>query len=159
MFFRHCASVFPVIHKASFEAIYRQLWEPCDPEDVSPCVEDSVQLSILNLVFALGCQFSGSLEPDDKSAVADQFYQRSRKLLPLDAIDSISLPTIQSLLLTAIYLQSTQYSNRCWNTVGVAIRAAQSLGLHLDQRSSESNGPSTKEMRRRIWHVCVSLDR
>lgn len=151
--------VFPILHKPSFEALYNQLWEAGDSEDGSDTMEDPVMLSILNMVFANGCLFSDNVEREAKSELADQFYQRSRRILPLDAIDSISIPTVQSLLLTGIYLQSTQYSSRSWHTVGMAIRAAQSLGLHLDQRVPTSGGQLAREMRRRIWHICVTLDR
>jgi hypothetical protein len=102
--------------------------------------------------------FSDSVPPGEKSELADQFYQRSVKLVPLDAVDSISVATVQSLLLTTIYLQSTQYSSRCWNTAGFAIRAAQSLGLHLDQKIPESGSKLKREMLRRVWHVCNTLD-
>lgn len=151
--------VFPVIHKPTFMALYDHFWEPDGQEDGPATPDEPVQLSILNLVFALGCQFSENVEPDERVALADQFYQRSRKLVSLDALDSVSISTVQSLLLTTIYLQSTSYSSRCWNTAGLAIRAAQGLGLHLDQRWSESANQLAREMRRRIWHVCVTIDR
>lgn len=57
---------------------------------------------------------------------------------------------------------------RCWNTLGLAIRIAQSLGLHVEAEESGNNHyndnstqvTKTKaEIRRRAWHSLYVLDR
>ena len=63
------------------------------------------------------------------------------------------------LLLNGVYLQSTYYPNRCWNSVGLAIRVAQSLGLHNEHRTTQKRSQLQTEMGRRIWHNCMALDR
>jgi hypothetical protein len=138
------------------------LWAPDSERDLgilSTDAEDAVFLSTLNIVFAIGCQFSDMIAPARRVSLAEQFYQQSRKLVAVDALDSTSLAVVQMLLLTGVYLQSTKYASRCWNIVGLAIRNAQGLGLHLEQTRLTSRNQIKRETRRRIWHSCVILDR
>jgi hypothetical protein len=89
-----------------------------------------------------------------------KFYDRSRDTTSFDVLEADSLISVQILLLRSLYLQSTNNAQKCWNTVGLAIRAAQGLGLHLDESSTGwRQSPLEREMRKRIWHVCVLLDR
>lgn len=153
--------VFPIIHRPSLERQYRALWLPGLPSVAFEEKSDdsqSILASMLNLVFALGCQFSTLIPSSKRSSIADDFYQRSRRLFVFDVLDSSSLPAVQLLLLQGVYLQSSRYATRCWNVVGLAVRVAQSLGLHIH---SEREGETQldREMNRRVWHTCVMLDR
>jgi len=156
--------LFPVLHRPSFMKHYERLWSSdqyTSDEDPEPLygLEEVIFTSTLNLVFALGCTFSSLVEPAHKNSVADDFYQRSRNLLLFEILDSTSLALVQMLLLTGVYLQSTQCANRCWNFVGLAIRVAQSLGLHLNDNGKKPPPQLEREMRRRVWFTCVNLDR
>ena len=165
--FMHCYwefvhPVFPILHKTSFEAMYETFWLPHDDNEQSNDsteTEDVFFRCKLNLTFALGCQFSDVVPPSQKGLVAEDFYQRSRRLFIYDILDSTSISCVQMLLLTGVYLQSTRYADRCWNAIGLAIRAAQSLGLHLDTSSHGQTSQLDNEMQRRVWHCCVVLDR
>jgi hypothetical protein len=165
--FLHCFwefvhPVFPVVHKTSFIAKYEKLWLSEDARqqiDTTIDTEEVVFTSNLNLIFALGCQFSNLIPSTQKTSVANDFYQRSRHLFLFDILDSMSVSLVQMLLLTGIYLQSTPHASRCWNSIGLAIRVAQSLGLHLDSAGRRPESQLTCQMRRRIWHTCVVLDR
>ncbi|KAI8411405.1 hypothetical protein FOFC_07999 [Fusarium oxysporum] len=148
--------VFPILHRPTFARFYGLLWEPTSLKtDIT--VDDPVMLATLNLVLAIGCRFTECADLGSRALQADQFYQRARGLVPIDSLDVESLPIVQLLLLTAVHLQSTRYSSRCWNIVGLAMRVAQSLGLHLNQTSATRN-QLEREMRRRIWYTCVTLD-
>ncbi|KAK4493879.1 hypothetical protein PRZ48_015064 [Zasmidium cellare] len=153
--------LFPVLHKPTFLRKYDRLWIEGDEAQThyDTEAEEAIFTSTLNLVFALGCKFSGLIDASQKASVADDFYQRSRQSYPFDILDSTSISLVQMLILTGVYLQSTQYASRCWNSVGLAIRMAQSLGLHVDHSSRKSITQLELEMRRRIWHTCVHLDR
>lgn len=153
--------LFPVLHKPTFLRKYDRLWVEGDEGHAhyDTEAEEAIFTSTLNLVFALGCKFSGLIDASQKSSVADDFYQRSRQSYPFDILDSTSISLVQMLILTGVYLQSTQHASRCWNSVGLAIRMAQSLGLHVDHGSRRSITQLELEMRRRIWHTCVHLDR
>ncbi|EWZ36404.1 hypothetical protein FOZG_10412 [Fusarium oxysporum Fo47] len=151
--------VYPILHIPTFMRFYNRLWEPGDVEDGSEATENPIMLATLNMVLAIGCRFTHSPKTGNRAALADQFYQRARRLVPIDTLDEATLPVVQLLLLNALHLQSTMHSNRCWNMVGLATRVAQSLGLHTDARKSSSTSQLEREMRRRVWYVCVTLDR
>lgn len=146
--------IFPILHKPSFMSLYENFWTPrIDAREESFPANNAVLRAIVNIVFAHGCQQTAD------GSLADMFYQRSRGLFQTDSLDSPSIEDVQLLLLTGIYLQSTRYANRCWNVVGLAIRCAQTLGLHLEHSVQKQKSQIEQEMRRRIWHSCVIIDR
>jgi hypothetical protein len=153
--------LFPVLHRPTFQRKYEQLWTDSTEahSDYVSEAEEAAFTSTLNLVFAVGCKFSSLIDPAQKSSVSDNFYQRSRQAYPFDILDSTSISLVQMLVLMAVYLQSTEYASRCWNSAGLAIRMAQSLGLHVDQSGKKGNTQLEVQMRRRIWHTCTGLDR
>ncbi|KAF5249844.1 hypothetical protein FOXYS1_14986 [Fusarium oxysporum] len=107
--------VYPILHIPTFMRFYNRLWEPGDVEDGSEATENPIMLATLNMVLAIGCRFTHSPKTGNRAALADQFYQRARRLVPIDTLDEATLPVVQLLLLTALHLQSTMHSNRCWN--------------------------------------------
>ncbi|EME77312.1 uncharacterized protein MYCFIDRAFT_60126 [Pseudocercospora fijiensis CIRAD86] len=153
--------LFPVLHKPTFTRKYEALWLDSEmiQREHDTEAEEAAFMSTLNLVFAIGCKFSGLVEPAQKQSVAEDFFQKSRQAYPFDVLDSNSISVVQMLVLTGVYLQSTQHASRCWNSIGLAIRMAQCLGLHVDHNGRHSMSQVELQMRRRIWHTCVSLDR
>lgn len=149
--------LFPVLHKGSLVARYEQLWMPHDTSKAD--TEDVTFMPILNLVFAVGCQFSDLLPAAQKASAAHSFYQKSRSVLQFDVLGSSSVSVVQWLLLSGVYLQSTSLASNCWNSVGLAIRLAQGLGLHVEYSDQRAETQRNREMRRRVWHTCVVLDR
>lgn len=110
----------------------------------------------LNAIFALACHFS-DIPPADREATSDMFFQKTKSFLGIGLIEHNSLCVVQTLLIVALYLQSTAFPDRCWNSVGIACRLAQGLGLHVDE--SDGKGSSLEaEVRRRTWYCCVILD-
>lgn len=142
------------------------------PDDPADRTENPIFLATMHMVFALGSRYNncssgdGDGHDDDdcwpssdtRSALASQFYQSSTNVASLDTIDDVPFEGIQLLLLHAVYLQSTRHGSRCWNVVGRAIRAAQSLALYADE-PSPANSQLQREMKRRVWHTCVFFDR
>ncbi|EME41620.1 C6 transcription factor-like protein [Dothistroma septosporum NZE10] len=153
--------LFPVLHKPSFMLKYELLWVEDDSAQTGheSEAEEAIFTATLNLVFALGCKCSTQVDSTQKVSVADDFYQRSRQSYPFDILDSTSINLVQMLVLTAVYLQSTEHASRCWNSLGLAVRMGQSLGLHVDHGSRKAVTQLELEMRRRIWHTCMNLDR
>ncbi|RSL46449.1 hypothetical protein CEP54_013847 [Fusarium duplospermum] len=153
--------VFPVLHKTSFMSRYNLLWSAEENEssnDAMSEMDEVIFSSTLNIVFAIGCRFSESVPAASRASLAQTFYQRSRSIYRFEILDSMSLSAVQMLLLTGVYLQSTQQATRCWNVVGLAIRAAQSLGLHVES-PNQPRSQLSREMRRRVWHTCLVLDK
>lgn len=149
--------LFPILHRPSFNTSYERLW---DPQGSAEEADGSVTfIPMLNLVFALGCQFSNLVPAERKPETAAAFYGRSRSVLLYDVLGSTQVSVIQWLLLSAIYLQSTNLATNCWTSVGLAIRLAQNIGLHLEPVGNVTESQIDREMRRRVWHTCVVLDR
>lgn len=152
--------LFPILHMPSFRQRYQYAWES-RPQDACKSDDLAVEATFyatLNMVFALGCLNSSKYEEHLKLPTAECFYRRSCALLPLDALDIPSLEVVQCLLLTTNYLTFTKYSHRCCNTLAVAIRVAQTVGLHIDVNSSSSS-QLKREMSRRVWHLCLTMER
>lgn len=158
-------SLYPFLHKPSFMKIYNSLWDrPSPPNSTHPPPTrrrppGRLFRCILNVVFAFGCQFSSSITPSRRESSSDVFLKRARELLHFDLLDTGNLELVQALALMGQYLQSTKHPNRCWNVVGLAIRVAQGMGLHLECTSQNRPTVLEREMYRRAWHGCIVLDR
>lgn len=158
---------YPVIHFPSFLKAYESLWtrEGLNPGALvssrvglgSQSCSPTIFHCAMHVIFALGCEFSNSVQPRDEDA-ADEFAERANQLLQFSLLDEDGLSVVQTLLLLAIYLQSTQHHQRCWGVTGLALRMAQGIGLHLDYDEATS-GAIEIEMRRRVWHGCLLIDR
>ncbi|TEY44385.1 hypothetical protein BOTCAL_0352g00050 [Botryotinia calthae] len=151
--------VFPLLNLRTFNATYERLWlsspgKGLDGDELN----ETIFHATLNLVFALGCQYSKDVPPQRKSSYEDKLYRRSRRLLNFEILDALQLSLVQLFLLTGVYLQSTEHANRCWNVVGLAIRTAQGLGLNTENNSHRTS-QSGYEIKRRVWHCCILLDR
>ena len=110
-----------------------------------------------NIVLALGCTFAAPTGPTAASKKSAQvFYERSQALIAHASVDHASIQLVQALILTAQYLQSTHLVNKCWVTVGTAVRVGQGIGVQLDL-ASESQ--AERQERKRTWWCCVLMDR
>jgi len=163
----HC--LYPFFHRPSFEQAYENLWgsskwpKPELPElniglggsfDSGP--QSIVFHCALNAIFGLGCHFS-DIPATEREAAVYTFFLRAKRFVGLDLLDCGTIGVVQTLLIIAILLQSTPYPDRCWNSIGVACRVAQGLGLH-EEGSQRSIKPLEREIRRRTWHGCVIMD-
>ena len=113
----------------------------------------------LNVVFALACQLSEFIPPENREGSAKVYFKRAQELLHLDLWDVGSAELIQCLLLMGQYLQSTNTPHRCWMVVGHAIRIAEGLGFHLPETSLSISSVHERELARIVWHGCVLMDR
>lgn len=156
-------SLYPFLHRPSFMEIYDSLWDRLSPSHPHPSPRKRppgrLFRCILNLVFAFGCQFSSSITPSRRESSSEVFLKRARELLHFDLLDTGTLELVQALAMMGQYLQSTKHPNRCWNVVGLAIRVAQGMGLHLESTSQNRPTVLEREMYRRAWHHCIVLDR
>lgn len=172
-YFDRAFHLYPFIHRPSFERAYKSLWEPIGPsqhigpEDQNPPLvglggspnagADSIVFHCaLNAIFALACHFSEWIDKD-RGATALDFLDRSKSLLTLDFLESEPLGVVQALLIMTLFLQSTPFAGKCWNSIGIACRLAQGAGLHTES-SGARHSPIETEIRRRVWHGCVVLD-
>lgn len=164
--------LYPFIHRKSFDRSYDDLWrspaarktrdqrpgvglggsEACGPSSL-------VFHCALNAMFALGLQFCDSFTEVEKERLATTCMNKSKNLLKLDLFDDGDMSLVQTLLILTQYFQSTSSPNKCWTSMGVACRLAQGLGLHLEEaRDTQQFDPIERDIRRRVWHGCVTLD-
>ncbi|KAJ5591655.1 uncharacterized protein N7459_002024 [Penicillium hispanicum] len=163
----HC--LYPFFHRPSFEQAYENLWgsaklsKPELPKlniglgGSFDCMPQSITFHCaLNSIFGLGCHFS-DISAEEREAAVYTFFLRAKRFIGLDLLDTCTIGVVQTLLIIALFLQSTPYPNRCWNSIGVACRIAQGLGLH-EPTTQRALRPLEREVRRRTWHGCVMMD-
>ncbi|KAF3048221.1 hypothetical protein E8E12_011323 [Didymella heteroderae] len=163
--------LYPFLHRSSFEKAYEDLWKPKSQhhrhyrpssglglgaaEDPSSAIFHCA----FNAALALGMQFS-DLPLSEKERLSAACLAKSKDLLKLDLFDDGNLSLVQTLLLLTQYFQSTNWPSKCWITIGLACRLAQGLGFHIEKvrPGQHELSPDEHEMRRRVWHGCVTLD-
>ncbi|KAK2749281.1 hypothetical protein FQN55_003606 [Onygenales sp. PD_40] len=121
--------------------------------------DENMLMCIFNVMFALGCQLSEAIKPEQREASAAVYFNRAKELLHFNLWENDSVGLIQCLLIMGQYLQSTNSAHQCWIVIGLAIRIAQSLGLHLPQTATQFRDPRDHQLARKIWHGCVLMDR
>lgn len=151
--------IYPVLHRPTFHGVYSQQWLPAESLGFTTDnkVQDVVFYSMLNIVLAIGCQRNEALTVPEREDLADEFYRRSVQLVSMDALDTSSLQIVQLLILRGFYLLCTPHADRCWVTVGAALRVAQAIGLQSAKLTVAST-QLDREMRRRLWYNCFLLD-
>ena len=146
--------LFPFLNRPQFERAYTNIWSGM-PSDT----DETLMMCTLNVVFALSSQYSDLAVSKERESAADKFFDRAQDLLDLDLWAAGSVELVQCLLLMSQYLQSIQSLHQCWMIGGLAIRVAESLGLHLPETSANVTDVRRREHLRRLWHGCVLLDR
>ncbi|KAH9209557.1 fungal-specific transcription factor domain-containing protein [Leptodontidium sp. 2 PMI_412] len=133
-------ALYPFLSKATFLTAYEYLWRG------KRVLSDQIMTDcILNVIFAI--------------MTADMYFKRAMQLLQIEILGSGSLQLIQPHLVMGMYLQSTDTPHRCWVMIGIAIRVAQGLGLHLRETTGRMQRQTDRELARRIWHGCILMDR
>jgi hypothetical protein len=152
-YLRYSHPIVPILHVPSLNRDYKALR--------SGTIHSDSVYAIFNLIFALGALLSISSgagqELQKTNLQAEDYFDRSQQLLrEIDIMGGGSIRLIQALLLTAQYGQSTTTARRCWSSVGIAIRMAVGLGLHLPPPPTLD--PINAEMRKRLWWCARWLD-
>ncbi|OQV09149.1 Fungal specific transcription factor domain-containing protein isoform 1 [Cladophialophora immunda] len=179
-YWNHVHPIYPYLFKTALNIRYQKLWS--DPDEKSPCASfldsrfvlqdhtdvegyysnEPIFFCIINLVFALGAQYSPVVDPDERCETGEVFFQRAKGFINLDSLEYGEVTLVQALLLMGLYLQSTDRSSMCWNIVGLAIRTSQSIGLDKTVYRYVSSRPLSRldeEIRKRLWGGCIIQDR
>lgn len=146
----------PYLHEPSFRQQYEKLWlsEEFGGETAA---EDNVGwFGLLNIVFCFGCDHAKLVGkvPIDRT----RFFKRAKTLVFSDLLQPSRIELVQALLLMGQYLHRSLDLNACWTVVGLAIRMAQGLGLHLDPNDFTTEIVE-QEVRKRVWWGCFVMDR
>lgn len=133
-------------------------------------MDNLIPSSLLIAMFAAACRFlsadkSHRLFGSD-SAPGDQFFklanQRFREDMDEQKNSSVTLNTVKTSCLLALYEFTSQPSRQAWILVGNAMRLALMAQLHqVDSRNNtpaENLSPAEKEERRFVWWTIWRLD-
>jgi hypothetical protein len=145
-YFNHVHRLYGYVHEGSFRAEYERMWRHLSLSELSL---PSSWLGILNLIFAFGCEFCDAVKEKDVLTTSSRFVARSRSILFSQIFKAGSLEMAQALLLMC---------HECWNLVGLMIRTAVSIGLHLNPTAASMTSVE-KEVRKRVWWGCFVIDR
>ncbi|KGO40680.1 Transcription factor, fungi [Penicillium expansum] len=154
VYWEYVFPLYPFFIPGEMKTEYMKIWTGDSLE-----YDESMLMCTLNVIFALASQLADFVPPKEREASADAFFSRAKGLFQFNLWDTGSAGLIQCLLLMAQYLQSTDSAHQCWIVTGLAIRNAQSLGLHLPQNIARLRSFQEQQLARKIWHGCILMDR
>uniref|UniRef100_A0A0B7K947 Zn(2)-C6 fungal-type domain-containing protein n=2 Tax=Bionectria ochroleuca TaxID=29856 RepID=A0A0B7K947_BIOOC len=104
--------------------------------------------AIIYLALGIGAQGRAQGEVDDE--LAEECFAYGRQLTMFHLLDDPGLPTIQAILqMTYFMIASCQY-NAAFINLGIAVRAAYTLGIHLHETNTAFGGDEGLS-RERAW--------
>ena len=154
LYWRYVHVLYPYLDKEQTQNDYEKIWHGRDDDSGS---DEQSFLCLLYIIFALTSQIDMQIAFQDRGRVAAMYYERAYGLM--DIRETGSIRAVQSFLLLGQYFQSTNEPHSCWVFVGLAVRIAQSLGLHQARTSQRAPDVRTREILRRVWHGCILMDR
>ncbi|KAH9961592.1 fungal-specific transcription factor domain-containing protein [Russula dissimulans] len=167
LYFLHCNSMFPVLHRPTFarhfaDRLYeRDVWFACS------CMS----------VFALASRYTDDLRVLLDEPAKTTFDEHPEQLQwqtagykyysPILEVENIkrailsppSLFEIQTLCLMAQFQSETRWHRGAWYTVGVGIRKMQDIGAHTKQSYAKAGPTVENELWKRVWWYLNCQDR
>ncbi|KAK2607919.1 hypothetical protein N8I77_006560 [Diaporthe amygdali] len=92
---------------------------------------------------------------DDATIAGRWHYFRCQALLTAE-LESPTITTLQCHIFSVIYLCNASFQTTAHSTLGLAVRTAQILGLHLEP--SEDTPHVDRELRKRIWWTLQTVE-
>ncbi|OKL58584.1 hypothetical protein UA08_06375 [Talaromyces atroroseus] len=118
--------------------------------------------------FALGSQWTTLERPSEaQQSVIIQpdygdpgkiFYSHAKTLVP-DIIERPNIVTVQAIYLLGVYLMPASAISSSYIYLGLALRTALTINLHMDNSDDVTLSSTDKEIRRRLWWSIYSLER
>ncbi|KAJ8108543.1 hypothetical protein OPT61_g8101 [Boeremia exigua] len=151
---------FPILPRKTFEDQFRKYFTALANGN-APRLSPKWQ-AILNLVFAIAAKYShlskASWQADERDHLIYQARARAFGLNDSTVTMHPDMPQIQSLGLLAFYWLSVGQVSRAWTIIGMAVRFAYTLGLHV--RNEDPSATAVKrETLVRTWWSLYSLER
>ncbi|KAL2783210.1 fungal-specific transcription factor domain-containing protein [Aspergillus keveii] len=176
LYFSRVHRMYPILHERTFRRQYESLWQSATRPSTDLALSCSglckqksqgkTFAAMVHAILAFASLFeSGTLEQNTQQA--DNYFEMAQEINLLEILDyEVGVELVQLGLLMGFYLQSTERFSKCWNITGLTIRMAQNMGLQLGLDEARRKGlfapHATQldcEMRIRVWHGCVLLDR
>lgn len=155
-YFKYAHPLNTYLHEYAFRQRYERLWlsEELGGEEA---VENNLAwFGLVNLIFAFGsvhAKIVGHI-----SIGKMRFFNRAKTLVLSSLFQAATIELVQALLLMGQYLNSSLELDNSWTVIGLAIRMAQSLGLHQDITTMGLK-VIDQEVRKRVWWGCFVIDR
>ncbi|KAI9901772.1 hypothetical protein N3K66_003589 [Trichothecium roseum] len=150
--------LYPILHKPSAREAYQRLTEgsATPPQGQHPVLDLYQTLALLALG-TLG-QPAAACAPDHAHflCVSETYYSMATALLDR-VMSRPCLQTLQGMEIMQIYLQLSARYSVASHLGGVAVRLAQTLGLHRHSHRFKFD-PLETELRRRVWWCQYTLD-
>ena len=155
----HC--IYHILDEAEFREHYRSLWTTSGaPRKPSALVD--IVLAVC-MQYGVGFLPRSHANADPKADVDDHdasiagrwLYQRCQSLLA-EKLESPSITTIQCYIFSVIYLYNASFQNTAHGILALAVRTAQTLGLHLEPPDDMPR--VQRETRKRLWWTLYALD-
>lgn len=164
-FLRGYQPIVPLVHVPTFRRRYEQFWLHCNDPDAGAEASMSFAALLIAVVYAGSvCDATAGLPeaPSDSSAGQD-VSRRLSKLgtAVLRAAAFPKAPTVETLsayLVLQVSAAREEEPLTCVALVGLALRAANMLGLHRDPSHFEDIDEIEAEVRRRVWWHIVRVD-
>ncbi|RPA91867.1 hypothetical protein L873DRAFT_1818598 [Choiromyces venosus 120613-1] len=169
IFFNQANPQTPILHRPSFERIFKRAYSRIEvecgnglPVDVGSEKDHQhcADLYFLYMVFAIATAMSSRTD-----ALPERYHASA--MLHMDSLfSSISLTNnrldgLKGILLLALYSIMRPAAPGVWYVLGAAMRLAIDLGLHQEntQKAEKMWDPLTLDERRRLWWCTYCLDR
>ncbi|TDZ28380.1 putative sterigmatocystin biosynthesis P450 monooxygenase stcS [Colletotrichum spinosum] len=126
---------------------------------------DTAFVCLALAVFALGSHWTSLAKPDGANSEnlpedidpGRVFYNQARILIA-DIINRPSLQSVQAAFVLGVYLMPASAISASYVYMGLALRKALAIGLHLEP-DDPGLGEEERETRRRLWWSIYSLER
>lgn len=113
-----------------------------------PSQRSKPKSAIFYLALAIGAQ--GRAQDDSDQFLAERCFVYGRKLAMFTLMDDLSLSTVQAFVLTTYYMIAACRRNAAFTNLGIAVRAAYTLGIHLHEANA-AIAPEEGMCRERAW--------
>ncbi|KAI4186226.1 MAG: hypothetical protein L6R41_003613 [Letrouitia leprolyta] len=154
LFWQSYHYILQIIDETEFREHYKSLWTAGAPRKPSALVDIVLALCMqYGVAFTPRSGAANQLQADvdgsDATIAGRWLYRRSQTLLSSE-LESPSLMTLQCQILAVYYLCNASFQNMAHVALAIAVRTAQTLGLHLEP-SSEGMPRKERELRKRLW--------
>ena len=152
----------PIVDENDFRAHFESLWY----QQTEPWLTRTSS-HLVDMVLAVGLQFDANnrqcqtgvrrVDRSDSScmALAGWHYQRAQVSL-LNVICDPTVGSIQLAIIAVLYLENASLTSQAYNALGLIVRAAHTLGLHLHPSAALSQ--TDQDHRRGLWWSIHALD-
>ena len=156
LYFQFAHTFLPVVHRTTLMHNLERVYS--DPTFTAP----PYLLYQFNIIFAHACQaFLPIVRKSNNTALTthEVYYRRALSFFG-DLFKSVHIGNIQALLLTLVYLHGLAKTGSLWHLSRTISALAMEMGLHRgDTSTTQKFNPLEREMRRRVFWCCLSMDR